>query len=230
MGVEVTRAVAVSVQSQQVGLATPRVGVGPRARESGDRRARGANVAPLGADCTMSIVRTHASGRGFARERRRDVGSALRGACPLGSHVRGRSSHGVAMRLEIGTEGSRSGRSTPSGRACFAPTEVTLVLHEVSLSRSGAYLLRQLWPVRGRVSRRDGGPCSTVWLLILVWCRNRRRHFIVVMKPKRWRPPVCVNDRLGTPGARDEWCRSRRGTVSTWHRDRWLVPPEVRRT
>ena len=49
-----------------VGLATPRVGVGP-ARGIGDRRARGANVAPLGADCTMSIVRTHASG-GVSRE------------------------------------------------------------------------------------------------------------------------------------------------------------------
>ena len=42
-------------------------GWAPRA-PSGDRRARaGANVAPLGADCTMSIVRTHASG-GVSRE------------------------------------------------------------------------------------------------------------------------------------------------------------------
>ena len=66
VGVEVRRAVAVSVQSVRSGSPHRASGWAP-ARGIGDRRARGANVAPLGADCTMSIVRTHASG-GVSRE------------------------------------------------------------------------------------------------------------------------------------------------------------------
>ena len=108
VGVEVRRAVAVSVQSDAVGLATPRVGVGPARGIGRPTRAR--------RERRTFRRRLHHVDRpnarvwwGFARERRRDVGSALRGACPLGSHVRGRSSHGVAMRLKLAPRGRGRG-------------------------------------------------------------------------------------------------------------------------
>ena len=91
-----------------VGLATPRVGVGPARGIGRPTRAR--------RERRTFRRRLHHVDRpnarvwwGFARERRRDVGSALRGACPLGSHVRGRSSHGVAMRLKLAPRGRGRG-------------------------------------------------------------------------------------------------------------------------
>ena len=115
------------------------VGWAPRA-ELGDRRARGANVAPLGADCTMSIVRTRAP-TGVSRENAGAKGSVATGHVSTRiAHARGRSSErGGPDASKIGTEGSRSGRSSPSGRACLAPAEATLVLREAFLSRRGAY-------------------------------------------------------------------------------------------
>ena len=73
--------------------------------------ARAANVAPLGADCTMSIVRTHASG-GVSRE---NAGACIR-CCEARVHSDRTCAVGRPTGRDAfnGTEGSRSGRSTPS--------------------------------------------------------------------------------------------------------------------
>ena len=88
-----------------VGLATRASGWAPRAESPPTRASERRTQAP-----THHVDRPNARvWWGFARERRRDVGSALRGACPLGSHVRGRSSHGVAMRLKLAPRGRGRG-------------------------------------------------------------------------------------------------------------------------
>ena len=116
----VRRAVAVSVQSKSVGLATPRVGVGPARGIGRPTRAR-RERRTFGRRLHHVDRRTHASG-GVSRESAGAMWARRCGArVPRIARARSVVPRGRDA-SKIGTEGSRSGRSTPSGRACFAPT------------------------------------------------------------------------------------------------------------
>lgn len=212
------------------------VGWAPRA-ELGDRRARGANVAPLGADCTMSIVRTRAP-TGVSRENAGATGSqSLRGTCPLGSLTRavGRPNGVAPMRLKLAPTGrGRGGRPRADARVSLRRRR-----RSCSARRSSRVAARIAPTVMARPrsgERRDdrgweaaAGSRSLASRLMdrRIQDFNRRAPLASATPPPRVsrRPPGSA-----LPSARDERRRSRRGTVSTWRRSRWLAPPEVRRT